>query len=277
VFVDNQSVYELIPDRLYRVGCTVKAERLSWLPADLQAFEPLNCYLLIDGDLAFFVDTGMAISEPAVGLAMQEIVRERDIHVTFTRNEADCIGNLGFVLGTAEEPTLMFGGVGGILEWINDPSAAQLETRDFLDKVPVEQVASPTRNNYGDLTLRWLDAGVKEMFLTQWVFEEKTGCLFTSDTYGFRHLNSSQATPVIESVRNLPSVDAVAREFAERINWLPGSHYPEVIARLKSIFAELDVQMIAPVHGCVLKGRDVVAAHVDLSIKALEAAAALPA
>jgi len=48
-----------------------------------------------------------------------------------------------------------------------------------------------------------------------------------------------------------------------------------VIARLKSIFEEFDVQMIAPVHGCVIKGREVVAEHVALSIEALEAAAAL--
>jgi len=275
LFSDNQSVYELVPERLYRVGCTVEAKRMSWLPKDLDAFEPINCYLFVDGDMVFFVDTGAAVAEPAVRLAMQEIVGDKQTNVTFTRNEADCIGNLGYILGTAENSKLMFGGVGGIFEWINDPSVAQLEVRDFLGRIPVEQVSSPTRKSYGNLTLRWFDAGVKEMFLTQWVFEEQTGCLFTSDTYGFRHLESSQAPPIIDSSDDLPAVDVVAKEFAERINWLPGSDYPMVIARLKSIFEEFDVQMIAPVHGCVIKGREVVAEHVALSIEALEAAAAL--
>ena len=276
VFSDNQSIYELVPDRLYRVGCTIDAKRLSWLHEDLDAYEPINCYVVIDNDLAFFVDTGAAISEPAVRLAMQDIVGDKKTNVTFTRNEAECIGNLGYILGTANDPTLMFGGVGGIFEWINDPSVAQLDARDFLGKIPVDQVSSPTRKSYGDLTFRWMDAGVKEMFLTQWVFEETTGCLFTSDSYGFRHLNSANAPPVIDSTGDLPTVDFVAKEFAARINWLPGSHFPDVIARLDSLFEELDVQMIAPVHGCVLKGRDVVAEHVALSIKALEAASALP-
>lgn len=276
VFSTNQSVYELVPNTLYRIGCTIEAKRLSWLHHDLDAYEPLNCYLFIDNDTALFVDTGAAISEPAVRLAMQELVGDRQTDVTFTRNEAECIGNLGYILGTASNPTLMFGGVGGIFEWINDPSVSQLEVRDFLGKIPVEQVASPTRIERGGFAFRWFDAGVKEMFLTQWVFEEQTGCLFTSDTFGFRHLQAAGAPPVIESVGDLPSVEFVAKEFAARINWLPGSHYPDVIARLESLFDELDVQTIAPVHGCVLKGRDVVAEHVALSIKALEAAETLP-
>jgi hypothetical protein len=275
IFSDNQSIYELAPNRLFRIGCTVEAKRLSWLHEDLDAYEPLNCYLFVDDEMAFFVDTGAAISEPAVRLAMQEIVGSRKTNVTFTRNEAECIGNLGYILGTGNDPTLMFGGVGGIFEWINDPSVAQLEVRDFLGRIPVQQVPSPTRKSYGDLTFRWFDAGVKEMFLTQWIFEETTGCLFTSDTYGFRHLDSAAGAPIIDSIDQLPPVDQVAKEFAARINWLPGSDYPEVIARLESIFEELDVQMIAPVHGCVLQGREVVAQHFRHSIQALRAAATL--
>ena len=34
-FSANQTITTLVPGRLYRVGCVVRAERLSWLPADL--------------------------------------------------------------------------------------------------------------------------------------------------------------------------------------------------------------------------------------------------
>ena len=53
VFFDNQSIYELVPDRLFRIGCTVEAKRLSWLHENLDAYEPLNCYLFVDDEMAF--------------------------------------------------------------------------------------------------------------------------------------------------------------------------------------------------------------------------------
>jgi hypothetical protein len=276
VFVTHQSIDELSPGKLYRYGCTVKAERLSWLAEPLDAYEPLNAYVFIDGDDALFIDTNAAIAEPSLRSILAKHVESRRAHVTFTRNEAECIGNLGYILGKGRDPVLHFGGVGGIFEWINDPDVHQLEVQDFLGKIPVEQVPSPTRKSLGSLDLRWFDAGVKEMYLTQWVFEETTGCLFTSDAFGFRHLDDAASTPVIDTVDRLPLAEEVAREFSARMNWLPGSAYPDVIARFESIFDELDVRMIAPVHGCVLKGRDVVDAHVALAIDALRLAQDFP-
>ena len=272
-FAANQTLTPLVPGRLYRVGCVVRAERLSWLPADLPgAYEPLNAYVLTDDANCVFVEPGMPILLPALKSAIDTLVGERKVWVNFTRNEADCIGNMGYVFGSCPQPTLLFGGAGGILEWINDPAVSILEVRDFLGRIPIVDAKNDTSRDVGSLRFAWMDAGFKQMLVTQWAFESTTGCLFTSDAMGYQHLSRLDAPPVIESTRDLPSVDAVAAEIARRMNWMREADYPEVIERFERLFRERDVQMIAPVHGCVLKGRDVVAAHVRLVARALRAA-----
>lgn len=275
-FAANQTVTALVPDRLYRVGCAVRAERLSWLPADLDAWEPLNSYVLTDRDHCVFVDLGMPISRPAMESAIETLVGDRKVWLHYTRNEYDCIGNMGLVLGTCRNPTLLFGSAGGILEWINDPAVSIMEVRDFLGRIPIEDARSGTARSLGDLRLNWLEAGAKQMLITQWVYEQTSGCLFTSDSFGFRHAKDAEASPIIDSAKNLPPAEVVAREIVARMNWMREAQYPAMIERFESIFETFDVRMIAPVHGCVIRGREAVAAHLKLAVKALRIAGSLP-
>jgi hypothetical protein len=54
------------------------------------------------------------------------------------------------------------------------------------------------------------------------------------------------------------------------------ANYPEIIDRFEQIFKDHDVQILAPVHGAVIKGREAVAAHVKLATAALRVASKLP-
>lgn len=273
----QQAVTALIPDRLYRIGCTVPAKRLSWLANDLPGqFEALNAYLLIEKDHAVFIDMGAPIMLPAVRDALASVVGNRRVFVSYTRNEADCIGNMGWILGSCPNPTLLFGGAGGILEWINDPAVSIMEVRDFLGRVPIVESRNGTTNRIGTIEIEWLDAGLKQMLMTQWAFEANSGCLFTSDAFGFRHLQSVDDAPLVESRRRLPSADTVARELVARMHWMRGASYPDILARFDKIFEERDVRMIAPVHGCVIRGRSAVQAHVRLMQQAMRLASEIP-
>lgn len=275
-FSANQTVTELVPGRLYRVGCMVKAERLSWLPHDIRGYEPVNSYVLVDADNVVFFEMGLPIARPAMEQAVARLVGNRRVWVDFTRNEADCIGNMGYVLGTCKNPTLLYGTAGGVLEWINDPHVSELEVRDFLGRIPIEYARNGESKKIGAIDLTWMDAGTKMMLMTQWAYEKSTGCLFTSESFGWRHSPTLETPVVIESARGLPTVDTVAREMAARMNWMREADYQPVIDRFISIFKQYDVQMIAPVHGRVIKGREAVAAHVELAVAALRAASKLP-
>lgn len=273
----RQSVLPLIPGRLYRIGCVVRAERLSWLPEDIPGgFEALNAYLLLDDDHAVFIDMGAPIMLPAIKKAVETLIGSRRVWVSYTRNEADCIGNLGWILGTCAQPTLLFGGAGGILEWINDPAVSIMEVRDFLGRIPIVESRNGMTSRIGSLELQWLDAGAKQMLLTQWAFEPTTGCLFTSDSFGFRHLSSRDEAPIVESTRGLPSARRVARELVARMHWLRGATYPDILTRFETLFSERDVRMIAPVHGCVIRGRRAVRAYSQRMLEALREASSLP-
>jgi hypothetical protein len=60
------------------------------------------------------------------------------------------------------------------------------------------------------------------------------------------------------------------------MHWMRGASYPDVLARFETIFAERDVQMIAPVHGCIIRGRAAVRAHVRLMLEAMRLASEIP-
>lgn len=276
VFSANQTITTLVPDRLYRVGCLVRAERLSWLPQNLDAYEPLNAYVLVEKDECVFKEMGSPVMLPAIKSAM-DLVGDRKTWLWFSRNEADCIGNMGYVLAKTRKPTLLFGSIaGGIFEWINDPAVSITEVRDFLGRVPAVSARNGVSKDIGSLKFRFMDAGSKQMYMTQWSFEESTGTLFTSDSFGFRHASRVDSPTVIESAKGLPSVATVAREIVEKFNWMREAEFPAIIERFESIFKEHDVQILAPVHGCVIKGREAVAAHVKLAIDAMHAASKLP-
>lgn len=274
-FAANQTVTTLIPDRLYRIGCVVKAERLSWLPEDLDAFEPLNAYLLTDRDNCVFVDTGPAIMLPAIKSAL-DIIDGRQVRVYFTRNEADTIGNLGYILGTCENPIMLFGSAGGILEWVNDPAVSILEVRNFLGRIPVENARNGVARDIGSFSFEFMEAVTKQMGMTQWAYEASTKTLFTACSFGWRHLDNADAPTIVESSSNLPKVDSVAREIVAKCNWMREATFPERIEAFEQVFAEHDVEILAPVHGCVIRGRKAVAAHVKHAIKAMHAASKLP-
>lgn len=275
-FAGNQAVTELVPGRLYRIGCMIKAQRLSWLPEDLDGYEPVNAYLLTDANNAVFFEMGLPIARPAIEQAIKTKVGNRRVYVNFSRNEADCIGNMGYVLGTCRNPTLLYGTAGGILEWINDPHVSELEVLNFLGRIPIESAKNGETKQIGDLNLTWFDAGSKMMFMTQWMFEKSTGTLFTSDSFGWRHAKALNSPVVVDSAAGMPSVDTVARELVARMNWMRESEYQEVIDRFEGLFRQYDVQMIAPVHGCVIKGREAVRAHVERAVAAMKAARHLP-
>lgn len=275
-FAANQTITPLVPERLYRVGCMVRAERLSWLPGDIDGFEPVNSYVLTDKDNVVFFELGLPIARPAMETAVATLAGDRKVWVDFSRNEADCIGNMGYVFGTCNSPTLLYGTAGGILEWINDPHVSELEVRNFLGRIPIESAKNGESKRIGELDFTWFDAGSKMMFMTQWAFEKSTGCLFTSDSFGWRHAKSADSPTIVDSAKGLPSVDTVARELVARMNWMREADYPEIIERFESIFKQYDVQMLAPVHGCVIKGREAVAAHVKLALNAMHAASKLP-
>ncbi|GGK99024.1 hypothetical protein [Nocardia jinanensis] len=262
---------ELIEGHLYRIGSEVPIDRISWIPEGVTGTEPLNCYAFV-GDAEFFmVDTGAEISAPAVRDALGALRGDRELWVHLTRNEHECIGNLETVLTARAQPKLVFGSGGGILEWLLEPTADGLGAENMIGKV--EMVLAPngqTLHTPGGLRFHWIDAPVKLMFLTQWAYEETSRTLFTSDFFAWQHLHSPEHGVVLTDPAELSGPRQVAAEIRSRVGWLPGAALPDLAQDLRAVVERYEVDRLAPVHGRILEGRDVVARGVDIACEALD-------
>jgi flavorubredoxin len=244
-------VTELVPGRLYRIGTTVPVEDLTWVADTPGAAEPLNCYLVTTAEEAIFLDAGPAVMRPELAAAADALIGDRSVWIFPSRNEFDCIGNLGHLLGLREDATLLFGGGGGILEWVDDPRTGE----SFLGRREIVLAPGGTSTAFADgVRFHWIDAPVKQMFLTQWAYEESTRTLFTSDFFGWSHLDPPTAPVVATRPEDLPAPAALLDELPRRTNWLPGAIAPEVLAAFDRVVTTYDVERVAPVHGRVLSG-----------------------
>ena len=100
---------------------------------------------------------------------------------------------------------------------------------------------------------------------TFWVYDRETRALLTTDVFGHTAVQSATDSPVLESLADDPSTLESARAHVlAKFPWIPYADMDSVEAKLDQIFAERKVDMIAPMHGCVLKGGPLVFKHVQL-------------
>lgn len=258
------SVLPLVSNLLYRVGTSVRADALSWAPPGFDGYDALSCYLFDAGDEVVFVDAGAAISRPAMIEALDQIVGSRRRTAYVTRTEGENIGNLAEVLSRPGS-RLLFGLGGGVLEWILDADEENLIGR--VELVPA--INGTSWSTESGLHFHWVDAPIKQMFLTQWAYEERTHTLFTSDMFTWHHLADPADHPVVTSASEVPSPVAVAEAIARRVNWLVGATFPARVALLEAVFATYDVERLAPCHGSVIEGREVVNQTLAVTLEAL--------
>jgi len=111
------------------------------------------------------------------------------------------------------------------------------------------------------------DAKLK-LLAAAWVFDHATGTLVTSD--GMSHvLAPDPHTRLITAENDTTTVEDVQRSLLRKFEWLRGARTEPVRRFLDDVFTRFDVQAIAPLEGCVLHGRDVVARHHALVNEAL--------
>ncbi|WP_328393603.1 hypothetical protein [Nocardia sp. NBC_00416] len=256
----DDAVFALSAGLLYRVGISVRRRNLTWTADSQDSWEPLNCFVLVTERDAVFLDTGVRSARRQVEQALRQLAPQLRVSVFPSRNEPDCIGNLGTVLAHAENTALLFGGGGGILEWISDPNVDEMQDSSFLGRREIVPALNGMETTFGeDLHFHWIDAPVKQMFLTQWAYEESSATLFSSDFFGWVHTDDENAAVVCSDIALLPPAAEIAREIPQRFNWIPGAHCDEVLAAYDAVVAAYRVDRIAPVHGCVISGADVVA------------------
>jgi flavorubredoxin len=262
----KEGILELVPDRLYRLGGTVEADPLiSWLPPGREGYEPINAYLLLEGSRAVLIDTGVALHGDLIVEQLRELLPpDPRLSVFLTRIEMDCISNLARVAEAFPVESVHAGGASNPFDFFDDLESSAIATKSAR----LERIA-------GDGTLELSDSRVMRVLKTKlrllsttWAFDEATGALFTSDSFGYVGVAAAGDAP-ISSNGSRPSAAAVHEHMITKFDFLPAANTLDIRAGVAEIFERHDVRIIAPAHGCVLVGAELARDHLELVDEAL--------
>lgn len=238
--------------------------RISWVPAGTRGFEPASVYLVDCGGEVLLYDNGLPIHRQAVLAEVESALAGRRLNLWLSRMvEPDAIGN----------------------------------TMAVLDRLPVHRVLNSTHTNQlRMLSHRWPEfspesghsvervpwnepfpvgdrrfiavAPAAKVIATSWLYDETGRTLFTSDFFGHLSCATRGESPVAET----PEVDArsVAEHLLAKYEWLAHADTSPIRDRLAAIFQQHEVEVIAPGHGRIIRGRAAVDAHRAATVEALE-------
>jgi hypothetical protein len=101
-----------------------------------------------------------------------------------------------------------------------------------------------------------------------WLHDPATGTLFTSD--GFSHVRAKEPSQrvVTEDTDDTTLAD-VLEHLSCKYDWLESANTAHPRRLLDEVFANYDVDRIAPISGCVLSGRAVIERHRQMLDEAL--------
>lgn len=264
----------IVPGKLYGLGGAARRDgRISWVPEGGSGYEPLNCYLLTEPDGALLIDTGVAAHADVIARQLQELAGpDLPVSVFLTRFEPDCVTNLAGVLATCNVVAVYGGGVHNPFDFFDELSPAAHVQHDhgveLIRKRPGERVpVSPTRS------VEVLSTSLR-VLTTFWAYDAETRTLFTSDAFGHAPLAAPGQARIVDRGEDRTGPGEVADTLFTKFDWLRSADTGPLRAELAGLLAEREVEIIAPTHGRILRGADVVRRHADMLLDCLAEAAA---
>ncbi|MBO0980083.1 hypothetical protein [Microbacterium sp. SD291] len=263
-------------DELTVLGGTYPlSDLVSWVPRGSTGYQSSNCYLLSEGDQHLLVDSGLAIHGQQVLDGLAELLGEGGgVSVFFTRPEMDCVSNLEPIARRFDIQRLFTGGVINPFDAFDDVGLLALRGRR-------EQIDG-TRTTEGDAVERAMSIEIApgrvlavqspllRLLPTFWGWDEKTGTIFTSDTFTHGVMDRPDGYRFIDdTVDDRTTVEQVAAHISAKYEWLPRATKHPLRDWLSATFAELEPETIAPSRGSVIRGRSSVRRHLDLMLAAL--------
>lgn len=259
---------ELVSGRLFLLGGVANVNSdISWLPPGQRGHEALNAYLLLEGNRALLIDTGVAAHESSViGVLSHMLADDAELDVLLTRIEADCIGNLGAVMSRFNVRHIWAGGLANPFDFFED--AARIDAdgngRTILER---KELGEPIQLGAGR-SIEVLRPKLR-LLATSWAYDQATGTLFTSDSFGHvapRNLKSRTTSRHV----GLPDLPGFRLNLLSKFDWLEGADVSAIRADLTEIFASRAILRLAPSHGRVIEGAKCVQSHYQALLRILE-------
>jgi flavorubredoxin len=250
-----------IADGIFALGNLVDLRRpLSWIPGGVTGFDPSSCYLVLGDGWPLLVDTGFRTHQAELLDQVRRLVHPGErLDVALTRVEPDCLGNLKAICDEV-----------GVARISSQSNVIPLDylgpySQDYPDVVinngllPGDEIRLAD-----DRCLEVVQPPVRTL-PTLWLFDKRTGVMFTSDFFGDVQVLNGNWMPQHEG-----EMEHARNHMLAKFDWLGIADVSEPLARLRAIFDERDVQAIAPGHGLWTVGAGAVRERVALTTLALE-------
>jgi flavorubredoxin len=258
-------VVEIVPSRLYVLGGRLQlGPEISWAPESAWGrWQPMNSYLLREGEEALLVDPGLGCFADLIVQQLGSILPTGStLGLYVTRPEMDTFGCLPNVAEHYEIGALYAGG--------SNP----FDAFDYLT------TAAPSRRAERIGLLRFAagsdiplgpDRGVTvlrpsiRVLITHWGYDAATETLFTSDAFGHGTTTDPADSRIMEGASDVDAA-TVRDHLLAKFWWLghAGASAALVWSDFAALFDRYPISMIAPTRGRVIHGRDAVDAHYEL-------------
>lgn len=262
-------IVELGQDKLYALSNAYAIDgRVSWHTPGARGYAPSNCYLLIEGDEALLIDTGLTVHEEVLITQLRDRLSPRaQLSVMVLREgEFDSMCNLVPIVA-AFGVTQTYGQFDDAIGWgsFREEHDTQLRAPGFATSAPTTIVHKRDIVILGKSRRLEVRRPTLRLLNTFWVYDEATRCLFTSDMFGHVLADTpdgpwtvcaEDATTEYEDVRD--------HLLGTRYWWIKHAEVDELRRDLAEIFDRWEVETIAPAWGRILRGADLVARHYAL-------------
>ena len=244
--------------------------RVTWHPPEARGFAPMNTYVLLEGDSALIIDTGISVHTGALLEQLAVVLPpSAEIAVLHTRiGEYTTISNTVPIAERFRVATIhseqqdsprwvdFRPGHGRDVGDLDALAGTRIQLFVVPDTIAVDAAATRVLDIF-HATLRLLP--------TSWIYDRRTRTLFTSDVFSHGLRARPDGRWLLTDADDETTLDSMRRHLlATRYWWLAGARLEDIRASLADTFARYEVETIAPDFGCVLSGRELVGRHVEM-------------
>jgi hypothetical protein len=268
---------ELHEGRLHALVNPIELDgRVTWYPAAVRGFAPVNCYLATEGETALMIDTGVSVHRDALVRQLQDCLPGDRLAIAHTRiAEYPAICNTTAIAERVPVEAL-YAGFPGAFDWLefrprgDRPSGGPSWA---IGHAPESRVAARDEGlaiGDGGRRLHIFPAAVR-LLPSQWFYDDGTRTLFSGDAFSHAWRATSAGPWIADDDAGGIDPDEVLDHLLARCWWLAGAASRGEIRRaLEEVFATYEIETIAPGYGCIIHGRREVERHYELLHGAIE-------
>ncbi|HWH98654.1 MAG TPA: hypothetical protein VNS80_09840, partial [Pseudolysinimonas sp.] len=237
-------------------------------PGD-HGFSTVNCYLIRDKSDSLLIDTGFTTHRDALVADVTSLVSKDGALSLFPLRfgEFNSICNIVPLVELMNGGTLYSSALGDARAAVpfhpRDTPFGTPNVPPALANVELATGRPGTPVTVGSKELESLEPPL-QLLPFHWLYEPTSKTLFTCDVFAYRWNPAESGEWSVTRADDMADDDFVYEHLIHtRFWWLAGANIERILAAVTELFDALDIETIAPGFGRILRGADVVHAHVE--------------